>query len=46
MSPDPQRTAAVSDGFNSTGARLVTVDGRELPLRGSAKATARSRPYL
>ena len=33
MSPDPQRTAAVSDGFNSTEARLVTVDGRELPLR-------------
>jgi Ca-activated chloride channel homolog len=33
MSPDPQRTATVSDGFNSTGARLVTVDGRDLPLR-------------
>jgi Ca-activated chloride channel family protein len=33
MSPDPQRTAVVSDGFNSTGARLVTVDGRDLPLR-------------
>jgi Ca-activated chloride channel family protein len=33
MSPDPQRTAAVSDEFTSTGARLVTVDGRELPLR-------------
>lgn len=34
MSPNPQRTAAVSDEFNSTGARLVTVDGRGLPLRG------------
>ena len=33
MSPNPQRTAAVSDEFNSTGARLVTVDGRGLPLR-------------
>ena len=33
MSPDPQRTAVVSDGFNSTGARLVTLDGRDLPLR-------------
>ena len=33
MSPNLQRTAAVSDEFNSTGARLVTVDGRGLPLR-------------
>jgi len=33
MSPDPQRTTAVGDGFTSTGARLVTVDGWELPLR-------------
>lgn len=33
MSPNPQRTAAVNDEFNSTGARLVTVDGRGLPLR-------------
>ncbi len=33
MSPDPQRTAVVSDEFNSTGARLVTVDDRDLPLR-------------
>jgi Ca-activated chloride channel family protein len=33
MSPNPQRTAAVSGGFTSTGARLVTVDGWELPLR-------------
>jgi len=33
MSLDRQGTAAVSNGFNSTGARLVAVDGRELPLR-------------
>jgi len=33
MSPDSQRTAAVSDRFNSTGARLVTADGRDLSLR-------------
>ena len=33
MSPDPQRTAAVSHGYNSAGARLITVDGRDLPLR-------------
>ena len=33
MSSNPQRTAAVSDEFSSTGARLVTVDGRGLPLR-------------
>jgi len=33
MSPNPLHPAAVSDEFNSTGARLVTVDGRGLPLR-------------
>jgi Ca-activated chloride channel family protein len=33
MSPNPQRTAAVSDEFTSAGARLVSVDGRGLPLR-------------
>ena len=33
MSPDLKRTAVVSDGFTSAGARLVTVGGRDLPLR-------------